>query len=119
MKQHTLLYASSYDRGLDVLLFLWPDIKRKYTDATLHIAYGWDLFMAVAHNNPERMAWKDTMDALMEQEGIVHHGRVGKEELKSIRDMCGIWAYPTTFTEINCITALEAQIQDASLLLWP
>lgn len=109
MKQHTLLYQSSYDRGLSFLLFLWPDIKRKYPDAILHIAYGWDLFMAVAHDNPERMQWKDMMDGMIGQEGIIHHGRVGKEELKKIREQCGIWAYPTIFTEINCIGALESQ----------
>lgn len=109
MKQHTLLYQSSYDRGLSFLLFLWPDIKRKYPDAVLHIAYGWDLFMAVAHDNPERMQWKDMIDGMIEQEGIIHHGRVGKQELKKIREQCGVWAYPTIFTEINCIGALESQ----------
>lgn len=109
MRQHKLLYSSSYDRGLDVLLYLWSDIKRIYPDAELHIAYGWDLFMAVAHNNPERMEWKETTEALMQQDGIIHHGRIGKKELKALRKECGIWAYPTYFTEINCISALEAQ----------
>jgi len=109
MKQHKLFWQSSYDRGLDVLLFLWADIRAKYPDAELFITYGWDLFDKTAHNNPERMEWRKMTSALMEQEGITHLGRIGKKELKVVRDKCGIWAYPTYFTEINCITALECQ----------
>jgi len=29
--------------------------------------------------------------------------------LQKLRQECGIWAYPTHFTEINCISALECQ----------
>lgn len=109
MRQHKLFYGSSYDRGIQHLLKMWPSVKEKFPDAELHICYGWDLFESFFRDNPERMMWKDRMSKLMEQPGIVHHGRVGKEELKKIREECGIWAYPTHFTEINCITALETQ----------
>lgn len=109
MKQHKLFWGSSYDRGLENLLFMWPEILEKYPDAELHIAYGWDLFDVGYKNNPERMKWKEQVNKLMTQKGIKHYGRVGKEELKKIRSSCGIWAYPTAFEEINCITALEAQ----------
>lgn len=104
-----LFYGSSYDRGLDVLLFIWQDILEVYPDATLDIAYGWDLFDKFAANNPERVQWKQTVQSLMAQKGITHHGRVGKDKLSQIRQSCGIWAYPTYFQEINCITALECQ----------
>lgn len=109
MRQHKLLYASSYDRGLFHLLKLWPKIKETYPDATLDICYGWNLFLTVFKDNPERMAWYDRMNKLMDQDGIVHHGRVPKEELNKITSECGIWAYPTDFDEINCITALNSQ----------
>jgi len=108
-RHHKLFWGSSYDRGLDILLYMWLDVKRKYPDAELHITYGWDLFDKVASNNPERMKWKDGVQKLMQQDGIIHHGRVGKGELKRIRQSCGIWAYPTYFQEINCITALDCQ----------
>lgn len=109
-KQHKLFYGSSYDRGLDILLKMWPKILEKHPDATLDIAYGWDLFDKGYANNPERMAWKERMNKLMEQKGITHHGRVGKKELAKIRQSCGIWTYPTYFTEIFCITAIETQV---------
>src|ERR1035437_3672168 len=104
-----LFYDSSYDRGLDVLLDMWPKIKEKFPDATLDVCYGWDLFDKGYANNPERMAWKDKQNAKMKLPGITHHGRVGKQELQKIRQSCGIWAYPTYFTEICCITALDCQ----------
>ena len=108
-RQHKLWYQSSYDRGLQHLLKMWPKIRGVYPDATLDIAYGWDLFLAVYANNPERMAWKERIDGLMNVEGITHHGRVGKTRLAELRKQCGIWAYPTDFDEINCIGALESQ----------
>lgn len=107
--KHTLFYGSSYDRGLDVLLFIWPDVIKEYPDAQLHICYGWELFDRVAANNPERQEWKKNVQLLIDQPGIIHHGRLGKEELAAVRKSCTIWAYPTYFEEINCITGLEAQ----------
>lgn len=109
MKQTKLFYGSSYDRGLQHLLKIWPEIKTAVPDATLDICYGWELFVKGYGNNPERMSWKGRMDELMKQDGITEHGRVGQGELGEIRRECGIWAYPTDFTEINCITALQAQ----------
>jgi glycosyltransferase involved in cell wall biosynthesis len=88
---------------------MWPEIKEKYPNAELHITYGWNLFDVANRTNPERQEWKKNVQMMMNQEGIVEHGRVGQQKLKKIRKMCGIWAYPTYFTEINCITALECQ----------
>lgn len=110
MRQHKLLWCSSYDRGLQHLLKLWPFILEKYPDATLDIAYGWNLFLTGYQDNPERMAWKDRMDELMKQKGITHHGRVSKDKLNKITSECGIWAYTTDFDEINCISALNCQL---------
>lgn len=109
MKNHKLFYGSSYDRGLDILLKLWPRILEKHPDTTLDICYGWDLFILGYRDNPERMAWMERMNTLMKQKGITHHGRLGKRELTKVRKSCGIWVYPTYFAEINCITALECQ----------
>jgi len=109
MRQHKLWWQSSYDRGIQHLLKMWPKIKEKFPDTTLDIAYGWGLFATRYANNPERMAWMDSMNKLMTQEGITNHGRIGQDELRKIRKTCGIWTYPTDFDEINCIGALETQ----------
>lgn len=108
-RHHILGYFSSYDRGLEYLLYIWPDIREVYPDAELNIAYGWNTFDKLTADNPERQAWKQEMVKLINQEGITHHGRVNKQALKKLNEYCGIWAYPTDFYEINCITALTAQ----------
>lgn len=108
-RHHKLFYGSSYDRGLDMLLPIWPAIKEKFPDATLDIAYGWDLFDKGYADNPERRQWKERINKQMEQPGITHHGRISQDKLKELRQQCGIWVYPTYFPEINCITALECQ----------
>lgn len=104
-----LIYKSSYDRGLEILLNMWKYIKKQVPDATLDIYYGWILFDKGYANNPEKMEWKKTMIELMKQDGVTEHGRVSKEVLDEATAKSDIWAYPTFFGETNCITALDSQ----------
>lgn len=107
---HRFVYTSSPNRGLDILLeYMWPKIKEKLPDAELHVYYGWDTFYKLEKHNPERMAWMKKVQALMNQPGVINHGRVGQGELA--KELCesSFWLYPTYFPEIHCITALEMQ----------
>ncbi len=106
---HRCIYTSSYDRGLQNLLEMWPDIKKAVSDTELHIFYGFQLFDKFYHNNPSSMSWKDRMVELMKQEGVTDHGRVSQIELVEEYKKSGIWAYPTHFGEINCISAIKSQ----------
>jgi glycosyltransferase involved in cell wall biosynthesis len=108
-KNHNLWYQSSYDRGLEFLLDMWPNIKKHFPDAKLSVTYGWNTFDRFFRDNPERMMWKTRMEKKLRQDGVTDYGRVGKTKLRELRSLCGIWAYPTTFPEINCISALESQ----------
>lgn len=108
-RNHKLFYGSSYDRGLEHLLKMWPQIRKAVPDAELHICYGWDLYVKAYANNPERLAWKHRMNDDMDQPGIKEHGRLSKRQVKKLQKKCGIWAYPTHFGETCCITALDAQ----------
>ncbi|MCX8158642.1 MAG: glycosyltransferase [Candidatus Diapherotrites archaeon] len=110
-RNHNLLYTSSYDRGLDLLLFIWDDIKKEIPHAKLVIAYGWQTFDIITKNNPERREWKKTVEMLMNQKDIYHLGRIGKDELDKIREKCGILAYPSYFLEINCLSIIEAALK--------
>ena len=69
-RHHKLIYASSYDRGLQHLLKIWPEVVKKYPDATLDVFYGWNLFDTAFRNNPERMNWKDRMNEQMKSIGV-------------------------------------------------
>lgn len=108
-KRYKLFYGSSYDRGLHGLLKIWSQVKKAEPLAELHICYGWNLFDELLSHVPHMRKWKKEMQILMKQDGIVHHGRVGKKELYDIAKDCGIWAYPTTFEEIDCITGKYTQ----------
>ncbi len=108
-RRHKLFYGSSPDRGLEMLLYIWPDIKKVYPDAELHFCYGWKLFDMLARTNPERRQWKASVQIMLQHPGVTDHGRLGKEDLAKVRKSCGIWSYPSYFTEINCITALDSQ----------
>ena len=103
------LYCSSYDRGLEHLLKMWPDVKKAVPQAELHIFYGWQLFVRFYANNPASMAWKEKMDKMMKADGITHHGRVSQPEIEKWYKKCGLWTYPTHFGEISCISAMKAQ----------
>jgi len=108
------IWTSSYDRGLEHLLTIWPDVKKDVPEAELHIFYGWQLFETrVAPGNPERAAWKRKMDKLMEQDGVTHHGRIAQSEIEKWYKKCGIFSYTCDFYEINCISAFKAQLWGA------
>ena len=104
-----LFYGSSYDRGLEGLLKIWPDIRKEFPEARLNVFYGWQLFDTAYRNNPQKMSWKAEMEKMLLQDGIIHHGRVGQRELANTMGKCSIFAYPCSFEEINCLTAIRSQ----------
>jgi glycosyltransferase involved in cell wall biosynthesis/tetratricopeptide (TPR) repeat protein len=108
-KKHSMIWTSSYDRGLPYLLNMWPDIKKEIPDATLDIYYGWNLYDVVHANNPARAQWKNQVEQMMKQDGVTHHGRVGHSELAKALSQAEVWTYPTDFQEISCISAMKAQ----------
>lgn len=110
---HKIFWGSSYDRGIQGVLEIWPDVIKNIPDAELHICYGWNLFDKAHRDNPERMMWKNKMVKLMGQPGIIEHGRLGKKELYTVAKNCGLWVYPATFEEIHCITGAYAQFLGA------
>jgi hypothetical protein len=45
----------------------------------------------------------------LKDQGVTIHGRVSHVELAKAMKKIQVWAYPTQFPEIHCITALKAQ----------
>ena len=109
---HSVGYFSSYDRGLECLLEMWPEVRKQVPDAQLSVYYGWNSFDKVAQGNNELGKWKYSMIRKLhdlKDQGVTEHGRVDHETLAKKMKEIKVWAYPTEFTEINCITALKAQ----------
>lgn len=113
---HRVVYMSSHVRGLENLYTIWPDVIKVVPDAKLDVYYGWNSYDEINRNNPERMAWKDKMVQLEKTlPSVKDHGRIGQEEIVKAIQGAGVWAYPTQFCEIYCITAVKAQAGGA----WP
>lgn len=107
---HRCIYASSYNRGLEQLLEMWPDVRAAVPDATLHVYYGWetyDVFVRQGHTKDN--GFKARIEALMNQPGVFHHGRIGHKELLKEYAKSEILAYPCSYAgEINCIALTKA-----------
>lgn len=104
-----IIYGSSYNRGLEHILDIWPEVIKECPLAELHIFYGWNTFDAMNGSNEDLMRWKKNLIEKMKQPGVHDHGRVGHKKLLEEYAKSSIWAYPTFFKEINCITAIKAQ----------
>jgi len=107
--QYRMIYTSSYDRGLQNILEMWPDIKLQVPEAELHIFYGWNTYDKMMDSGRRPKEFKQLMLTLMNQEGIYEHGRVGHRQLVKELQKSAIWAYPSHFEEISCISAMKAQ----------
>ena len=112
------IYASSYDRGLDNVLKMWPSIREKHPKATLDIYYGWNTYDAMMNQRqgtPQgdyMKRYKDQIVGMITQlapYGVREVGRVSQNELYKAFKEASIWLYPTGFYEISCINAMTAQ----------
>ena len=113
------VYASSPDRGLNVVLNHWMEIRKHFPKALLNVLYGFTVNFDDLHkNNKVLMDFKrNTMAKLKELEdnGVIYRGRVGHLELADIFCRSAWWFYPSGFPEVSCITAMKAQAAGA----WP
>jgi glycosyltransferase involved in cell wall biosynthesis len=104
-----MIYSSSPDRGLDVLLKVLPRIRNEIPGAELHVLYGfsnWEKACA-ARGDRDEIAWMESIKAALKQPGVVYHGRVGQRELARQMLQAELWGHPTAFTETWCCTAAE------------
>ena len=110
MAKHTVGYFSAYYRGLECLLQMWPNIRKEVPDATLDIYYGWGSWDALEGYGGQDLK-RRIVGLLYElrDQGVKEHGRVSHKELAKAMKRTVVWAYPTEFPEIHCITALKAQ----------
>jgi glycosyltransferase involved in cell wall biosynthesis len=110
MRKYDIGYFSSSDRGLDVLLEMIPKIEERLgRKVTSCWAYGWDTYDKFHSQNPDKMKWKWQVIRKINDVGLEAKGRLSHEELAKLMSDTDVWAYPTYFPEIHCITALKAQ----------
>jgi glycosyltransferase involved in cell wall biosynthesis len=110
-RKNSVGYFSAYYRGLECLLDMWDrpgGILEQVPDATLDVYYGWESWVGLQGEDDFYVRMEQRFAELADK-GVTVHGRVSHEELAKAMLETQVWAYPTEFTEIHCITALKAQ----------
>ena len=112
--KNSFIYSSFPNRGLVVLLKMWPRITQEFPDATLNIYC--DL-SGVWVNNVAPDIMKEIKALLkVNKKGIKNHGWVSKEILSKAWEKTEYWLYPCTFEETFCLTAVEAAISKTCVI---
>lgn len=114
-RERRVVYTSSPDRGLDVLLELWPQIRERVPGAELIHCYA-AVYDRVAESNPVIAEHRDRVRKLSEQEGVRAIGSQPQGRLAELMRSSLVWAHPSyctpagaRFNETSCIGAMEAQ----------
>jgi glycosyltransferase involved in cell wall biosynthesis len=105
-----IIYMSSHVRGLEMIYSIWDEVKKAVPKAKLDIYYGWDSFVNILKDNPDRMRWRQSMiEWAKKLDGVTDHGKISHKQIIEEIYKSGVWAYPCPFPEIYCITAIKAQ----------
>ena len=107
--KNKFVWSSRPERGLNILLDLWPKILEKMPDATLDIC-SYDNF------TQETMYIKNIID---NNPNIKYHGKLNTKELYKLINNADYWLYTCTWPETSCITAMEMLMCEVVCLYYP
>jgi len=108
---YRLHWSSSWDRGLNNVLYLFPFIKKEIPEVELHIFYGvhnWKQ-SCISKNDKKGLEEISKLEKDTTQSGIFCYGRVDQRKLAEEWCKASLWLYPSWFSETFCITAIEGQ----------
>lgn len=110
---YLIINTSSPDRSMDVLPKLFKEVKKRVPLAKMQWAYGWEGFVNTYQNDSKKMAWMEQTKREIKAAGIEDLGRITQEEVGKLYQRATIFAYPTEFAEIDCISVKKAQAAGA------
>ena len=104
---YSMGYFSNYARGLELLLYIWPTIRKEFPLATLDIYYGRETWGILSQ---ERMNKLVAIIESYKTMGVTERGKVGHIALANAMQNTSVWCYPCTDPgETFCITAVKCQ----------
>lgn len=106
---YLIINTSSPDRSMDVLPKLFKEIKKKVPKARLQWAYSWEGFVNAHRNDAKKMQWMENTKKEIAEAGIEVLGRLSQKEVGELYQRASVFAYPTEFAEIDCISVKKAQ----------
>jgi GT2 family glycosyltransferase/intein/homing endonuclease len=101
---YRLHWSSSWDRGLDNVLYLWPYIKQAVPEAELHCFYGtfnWRQ-SCLMKNDQEGLKKIAELEETVKQPGVFTYDRVSQKVLAEEIKKASLWFYPSWFSETFC-----------------
>lgn len=108
------VYSSSPDRGLDILLELWPRVRERVPDAELVASYA-PVYQRVADVDQRIRAHRDMIRKLADQPGVTLLDGMSQPNLARLLGSARVWLHPSwatavggPFHETYCIGAVEA-----------
>lgn len=114
-RKRRVVYTSSPDRGLDLLLEMWPEVRKRVRGATLEFAYA-PVYFTIAEQDPIVAAHHQRVQELSDQPGVKSLGSLSQPDVAKLLRSSLVWAHPsyntlhdTPFYETSCIGAMEAQ----------
>ncbi len=111
---YRLIWTSSPDRGLDVMLDIFQKAREFEPRLHLHIHYGWDnCDKAIAADPKHPTARLKAKIMAMDQTNVIWEGRTTKTALYKSYMQSNLWVYPTSFLETCCVACMEAQAMGA------
>lgn len=108
---HRFIYSSTANRGLIIILELWPRILERWPDASLEIFC--DLENSWVNNTAgEQVRQIKQFIGEYQRRGydITIRGWTSKQQLAESWAVADVWFYPCIFAETFCLTALEAAV---------
>ena len=111
-QKNKFIYTSCAERGLKILLDLWPEVLRALPDAELTIS---------SYNKFPKTDEEKEMERIIAEypNSIRHLGRLNTDDLYSELRTAEYWLYPCTFYETSCITAMEMLAAEVICLYYP
>jgi len=112
---NVFVYGSAPDRGLQVVLEAWPQIRSAVPNATLEVYYGFSssFLKHIQLTMPNQEQWVHHMHNLLKQKGVILKGMVDHPTLARAYASAGFILYPTVFPETGCVTLMKAMCMGA------
>jgi glycosyltransferase involved in cell wall biosynthesis len=104
--KYRMIYFSSPARGLDILVEIFPKIKKRFSSAELFVFSDYEFYGKPKGEGEKRYP---EIYKKMDQPGIRSLGNIKHAELMRQLQMSYLMAYPTRFHETSCMAAIEAQ----------
>ena len=99
-----LTYSSTPFRGLNVLIHVFPEVRREFSDAELKVFSS----MKVYQQDELGDAFAPLYHQCRQMPGVRYVGSLPQPRLAEELKSASILAYPNTFAETSCIAVMEA-----------